>query len=130
MSTGALRPCLVPKCPEFAGPRGRCQRHSREHEHYRGSSTARGYGKRWQALAKRFKQNYPLCGMRPDDQQPVMSACYDLRVSSHGKLGIVAADVVDHVVPHKGDRRLMWDEHGNLQSLCFSCHGRKSAAGL
>jgi hypothetical protein len=36
---------------------------------------------------------------------------------------IVAATVVDHVIPHKGDERLFFDP-GNLRSLCKTCHDR------
>jgi len=34
----------------------------------------------------------------------------------------VAATVVDHVRPHKGDETLFFDSD-NLQSLCAPCHG-------
>jgi 5-methylcytosine-specific restriction enzyme A len=33
---------------------------------------------------------------------------------------------VDHIVPHREDQRLFWDE-SNWQTLCTSCHNRKSA---
>ncbi len=33
----------------------------------------------------------------------------------------VAASVVDHKVPHRGDQDLFWDR-GNWQSLCSTCH--------
>lgn len=36
---------------------------------------------------------------------------------------VAAADVVDHIKPHKGDERLFWDRN-NLQSLCAQCHDR------
>ncbi|MGZ9812629.1 HNH endonuclease [Pseudoroseicyclus sp. H15] len=29
--------------------------------------------------------------------------------------------VADHVIPHRGDEALFWDE-GNLQCLCTTCH--------
>ncbi|MDR5009433.1 HNH endonuclease [Agrobacterium fabacearum] len=29
--------------------------------------------------------------------------------------------VVDHVIPHRGDKRLFWFR-GNWQSLCTPCH--------
>lgn len=29
--------------------------------------------------------------------------------------------VADHIVPHRGDEALFWDER-NLQTLCASCH--------
>jgi 5-methylcytosine-specific restriction enzyme A len=34
---------------------------------------------------------------------------------------VVAATVVDHIRPHRGDLRLFLDED-NLQSLCKKCH--------
>jgi 5-methylcytosine-specific restriction protein A len=37
---------------------------------------------------------------------------------------VVAATVVDHIVPHRGDERLFWDSVNNWQSLCESCHNR------
>ncbi|MGN0150610.1 MAG: HNH endonuclease, partial [Clostridia bacterium] len=33
--------------------------------------------------------------------------------------------VVDHIVPHRGDERLMWDEN-NWQALCKPCHDNKT----
>jgi len=33
----------------------------------------------------------------------------------------VVADVVDHIVPHKGDHKLFWDP-SNHQALCKQCH--------
>lgn len=33
----------------------------------------------------------------------------------------VKSKVVDHIVPHKGNADLMWDEN-NLQALCIRCH--------
>ena len=37
-----------------------------------------------------------------------------------------AATVADHVTPHRGDADLFW--HGELQSLCASCHSRAKQA--
>lgn len=40
----------------------------------------------------------------------------------HLKLGrYVAATVVDHIVPHRGDMKLFWDRD-NWQALCKACH--------
>lgn len=33
---------------------------------------------------------------------------------------------VDHIIPHKGNEELFWDET-NLETLCATCHNRKSA---
>jgi len=51
-----------------------------------------------------------------------MSQCFD-----EGRT--TAAQQTDHVVPHRGNQRLFWDE-ANWQSLCHQCGARKSQAGL
>ena len=87
------------------------------------SAYARGYTKRWDRAAKAFRLRYPLCGMRPQLQVPVMSQCYVERrdtPSTH----------TDHVLPHRGDQGLMWDATNNWQALCTPCHARKTKAGL
>jgi 5-methylcytosine-specific restriction endonuclease McrA len=69
----------------------------------RGSSAARGYGSRWQKARATWLKRHPLCKM-------------------HSELGhVVPATVVDHIVPHRGDQALFWDQ-GNWQSLCKHCH--------
>jgi 5-methylcytosine-specific restriction protein A len=52
-----------------------------------------------------------------------MSRCYD-------EHRITAAYQVDHVIPHRGDPVLFWDEQHNWQSLCASCGAGKTAKGL
>lgn len=44
-------------------------------------------------------------------------------VPGTGKTG--KATVVDHIVPHRGDDRLFWDEE-NWQALCKNCHDSKT----
>jgi 5-methylcytosine-specific restriction protein A len=39
---------------------------------------------------------------------------------------IVAASVVDHIQPHKGNVTLFWDAT-NLQALCKGCHDSAKA---
>ena len=68
--------------------------------------------------------------MRPDDQVPVMSQCFLDRQATNGRRGLTPATQTDHVVPHRGDPTLFWDEQGNWQALCRSCGARKSQAGL
>ena len=74
----------------------------------RPSAAARGYDSRWRAARKRYLSAHPLCVAFLEIGRP--------RV----------ATVVDHVVPHKGDDRLFWDE-SNWQSLCRHCHAVKTA---
>ncbi|MBM4072831.1 MAG: HNH endonuclease [Planctomycetes bacterium] len=77
----------------------------------RESSSSRGYGWQWRKASKLFLLAHPLC-----------ADC-----ESNGQ--VVAAQVVDHIIPHRGDQVLFWDE-GNWQPLCKTCHNRKSASGL
>lgn len=83
---------------------------------------ARGYTRRWDRDAKAFRARYPLCGMRPNGQPPVMSQCHEAQ-------RVTAATVTDHVIPHRGDQQLFWDAAHNWQSLCDACHGAKTKAG-
>lgn len=85
----------------------------------RRSAHSRGYDKAWTKKAKAFRLLYPLCGMRPDNQPPVMSLC-------HREGRTTPATLVDHVTPHRGDRAL-FDSLDNLQSMCDACHSRKTA---
>lgn len=39
---------------------------------------------------------------------------------------LVAADIVDHITPHKGDEKKFFNPN-NLQSLCESCHNGEKA---
>ena len=73
-----------------------------------GNANARGYTYRWQKLRDRFIRQHPYC-----------EECF-----RKGKL-VMATDV-DHIIPHRGDQRLLYDE-ANLQSLCHECHSRKTA---
>lgn len=103
--------------------RGRCPEHAREVDRARGSRIERGYSNRWARRAKLFRDHFPLCGMRPGGLAPVMSECFN-------EGAITLAVLVDHVVPHKGDPVLFWNELENWQSLCARCHSRKTSAGF
>lgn len=69
----------------------------------RGTSAQRGYGSRWQKARATYLRSHPLC---------VMCASRNI---------VMAATIVDHVIPHKGDQALFWDKD-NWQSLCATCH--------
>lgn len=114
--------CAEPHCSALVES-GRCPAHTRARRARRESRHEQGYGNRWARRARLFRARYPLCGMRPDGQRPVMSACFDA-----GRVTLGAC--VDHVEPHRGDPARMWDELGNWQTLCASCHTRKTGAGL
>ena len=74
----------------------------------KGSASSRGYGRQWQALRNRFIAQHPYC----------------VECMKQGRLTF--AQEVDHITPHRGDPRLLYDED-NLQSLCKVCHSRKTA---
>jgi 5-methylcytosine-specific restriction protein A len=67
------------------------------------TTAARGYGHRWRCYREAYLLRHPLCVM-----------CADRGLT-------VAATVVDHRIPHKGDEALFWNEN-NHQSLCKPCH--------
>ena len=69
----------------------------------RPSPSARGYDARWQRFRASFLASHPLCVM-----------CLKQGLTT-------AATVVDHIIPHRGDRELFWRE-GNHQALCKTHH--------
>ena len=54
-----------------------------------------------------------------------MLLAHPLCVECESQGRITPATVVDHIVPHKGNLELFWDE-GNLQTLCKQCHDSKT----
>jgi 5-methylcytosine-specific restriction protein A len=74
----------------------------------RGTRQQRGYTDAWLRYSRNRLRSYPWC-------------------VQHEQLGrLVPAAVTDHIVPHRGDAQLFWDE-SNHQSLCKRCHDRKTA---
>lgn len=120
MPTYPKHPCATTGCPALVERgRARCDEHSRKHqqgtERERGSAHERGYDARWREARLRYLQSHPLC-----------VACL-----AAGR--VTAGRVVDHIVDHKGDPVLFWDE-SNWQTLCdftsaFNCHGVKTGKG-
>lgn len=112
MPTLAKRPCTVNGCPELVD-RGRCPAHEaqrqRQQDQQRGSSASRGYDRRWRLARDIWLAQHPLC-----------TDPYKLHPRRY-----VAANVVDHIVPHRGDPVKFWDRT-NWQSLCTPCHGHKT----
>ena len=76
----------------------------------KGSSSDRGYGYAWQKARLDFLQSNPLCVM-----------CLAMKPSR-----VKEAQVVDHIIPHKGDQGLFWDR-GNWQALCKMHHDTDKA---
>ncbi len=68
----------------------------------------RGYTSRWQKARAGWLRSHPLC----------------VHCQAEGR--VRAANEVDHIVPHKGDSTLFWD-NTNWQSLCKPCHSLKTS---
>ncbi|MFB8340925.1 HNH endonuclease [Brucella cytisi] len=82
---------------------GTVQQSQRDYEARRGSSRERGYTARWDRAAAAFKRDNPLCiGCEAVDR-------------------VELASVVDHIIPHKGDDALFWDQ-ANWQPCCTKHH--------
>lgn len=85
--------------------------HRPAHSHDRGSAASRGYDARWRKARLAWLREYPLC--------------------VHCKAAgiITAANVVDHIQPHKGSQALFWNRD-NWQSLCKPHHDEKTLAEI
>jgi len=103
------RGCSMPGCPELVeGNYSKCIQHRSESERARGAPSDKGYDRAWRQLRKAFIRAHPWCA-DPDKIHPSPQR------ASH----------VDHVVPIvEGGARL---DRANCQSLCISCHSRKTA---
>ncbi|AIQ54576.1 HNH endonuclease [Paenibacillus sp. FSL R7-0331] len=102
------RPCSYPRCPELIESGTYCTKHAKAKDQQRGNSYQRGYNHKWRAARERYLRHNPEC-----------VHCEELRE-------ITAATVVDHIIPHKGDKRLFWDRN-NWQPLCKLHHDIKTA---
>ena len=114
MPLSAPTPCRDPSCPEVLATPGFCSKHK--------GTVHRDYGRArrlfdgevsfyrssaWRATRAAFLRDNPLC----------------VRCKANGLF--IQAMVVDHVLPLKdGGERF---NRINLQSLCVSCHNRKTA---
>jgi 5-methylcytosine-specific restriction protein A len=78
----------------------------------RSTPADRGYNARWRRYSTEYRNRNPLC----------------VECMKRGKLTPVIGGMgcVDHIVPVTGpDDPLFWDE-SNHQSLCHTCHSRKT----
>ena len=103
------RPCRYPGCPELCAP-GQvfCKDHLMwSGDRLRGGADARGYNNRWRQERKAFLEQHPLC-----------VEC--LKEGRYEK-----ATDVDHIIAHRGDPVLFWDE-SNWQPLCHRHHSEKT----
>jgi len=108
------RPCRQPGCPHLTNDKtGYCEQHKPAQQHLqdtqRGNANERGYTYRWHKVSRLYLQTHPLCA--------------ECLKEGH----TTAASVVDHIIPHKGNQSLFWDE-SNWQSLCRLHHDQKTAS--
>lgn len=114
--------CRAPGCGRLIAAPGYCEQHKKavqqRQDERRGTSTERGYDNRWRKAREYYLRKYPLC---------VYCQMLDR---------LTAANVVDHIEPHRlkeamgsGDshriaraRYLFWDADNNWASLCETCH--------
>jgi 5-methylcytosine-specific restriction protein A len=103
--TAAFTECGYPRCPNYAVEKGYCP------AHYRDSLQARSFrgcnrgNSRFRWMRSAFLNRNPICNLCR--REP--------------------ASVLDHIVRHRGDALLYWDQK-NWQGLCGNCHGLKTAS--
>lgn len=81
---------------QIAATRERNARHDRR----RPPTRERGYDHEWRKARLDYLAAHPHCAMLGCDQH---------------------ATTVDHIIPHRGDRALLWNRR-NWQPLCTRCH--------
>jgi len=110
MPNRAARPCATPGCPELVNKGNRCATHAVQRtqatDERRGSAAGRGYGRQWRGLRLMYLRANPLC------------------VACAAQSVVTQATEVDHI-QRRADGGA--DEWSNFQSLCKSCHSRKTA---
>jgi 5-methylcytosine-specific restriction protein A len=105
------RPCAYPGCPKLTGGQY-CEEHKKltdkQYNLYERDKTSQRFyqSTEWKMVKKRHLAIEPLCR----------------ECKKNGKL--TKAAMVDHILPIKQGGAALDDN--NLQSLCWSCHSRKS----
>lgn len=117
MASKPLRPCRAPGCRNLTSS-GYCQEHQALRPRLEGlerGDSAAWHSWYWTTLWRKELRPQQLA------REPWCREC--------AKRGLrVRATDVDHVVPHNGDWYAF--THGELQSLCHSCHSRKTLREL
>ena len=123
MAARAYRPCAHPGCRELVRS-GYCVRH-RPADNSRRSNAAAVWH-RWYSLPIWVDDLRPMQLVR----EPFCRECTArARRENRPELERVPATDVDHVKPHRGVW-LVFTDRNNLQSLCHSCHSRKTLAEM
>jgi 5-methylcytosine-specific restriction protein A len=105
----------MPLMPPLHRPRGQRSRREaqRSYDARRGSARDRGYDAEWDKASAAHREAHPFCRY--------------CRFGVFGRKRVEATTCVDHLYPHKGDRRLFWLDLYWIES-CADCHdGGKQA---
>jgi 5-methylcytosine-specific restriction protein A len=118
-ATLPLKPCRRAGCPELVCGGGYCAKHRKDARRIKSTIQGeRGESGEWHGL-------YYTVRWREMRAAQLIREPYCRDCGTHG-VRSMATDV-DHIVPHRGNRTLFYDET-NLQSLCHACHSRKTMA--
>lgn len=123
MALRPMRPCAHPGCRELVRT-GYCDKHRPKDGQRRSAEAADWHT--WYTLPIWVNDLRPMQLLN----EPFCREC-SRRAAQEGlpHLARVRATDVDHIVPHRG----VWSrfiDRSNLQSLCHSCHSRKTAAEM
>jgi len=99
----APRKVRGPKRPGYTAKLRNAQARMAKADANRDLEARKLYNKSWSRRSKRLRREFPSCAL-----------CFE-----KGK--IVTATVVDHWLPHRGDRDLFWMESNHIP-LCKPCH--------
>ena len=111
MPYSAPKPCTYPLCKALAtNGTSRCTLHPYPKNNRKTTEHLKLYkSSSWIKLRKAYLLANPIC---------VICKAKGIRTP---------ANTVDHKIPHKGNRKLFFNQR-NWQPLCRSCHSRKTAS--
>ena len=116
-NTLPLKPCRHPGCAELVRGGGYCIRHRSDARRVRRSiQPERRESAEWHTLydSDRWRMMRAAQLLR----EPFCRECAAVGIRTR-------ANTADHITPHRGDQTLFYNPE-NLQSLCQSCHSRKT----
>ena len=86
------------------------------------TTAERGYGYRWQKERAAFLEAHPWCEACLAERVILARGVAEVIVECAERgIALPYGNVVDHVIPHRGDQALFWDQ-GNWQTLCATHH--------
>lgn len=110
MPTKQKRLCNYRGCRNIATKGSKCDDHYEPPKRKESGQYHHWYNlPAWKALRMMWLKSHPLC-----------EEC------KRNGIPTTPATLVDHIEPHRGDWNLFMDPE-NLQSLCSSCHSKKTA---